>query len=371
VTGTSGTLTSVFQNMLNATTNTRLAVLNSLPTQTASEPSCRVWFGETAGVRQATLENRLVRAEVLLAKGANVRQFWHVPTAARTLAETHDWVEQLRKFHRSGFAGGHYCESYEGGWQDVLPARARWAGGAIDSGEGVGEAAIVPWQVVRHRSSGASARLACRARLPRTGLDVLKQFEIRHGAAALRVTTTVTNPTSRDVRLSWTQHPALGGDVLDETSIVWLPGGRPCVRRTPDGRHVGAANEPGRPTSVTASALLPSVDEPDRFTTLADIDRAEAAVVSRARGVGVRLRWDAATFPHAWLWCARRDGICCVAVEPSSSDLRELLSPAARELMHRLPRGGSVCSWAELSVVTRADPTPPGSGPSLFDSPRS
>src|SRR6476469_7982833 len=101
-----------------------------IPARAAEAAPCELLFGETCGLRHAVLANGVVRAEVLLDKGANVRQFWHVPSGARLLAETADWTKQLARFRSAGCRGESYCDCYEGGWQDVLPARARWQGRA-------------------------------------------------------------------------------------------------------------------------------------------------------------------------------------------------------------------------------------------------
>lgn len=342
-------------------------------TDSALVAPCQLTFGETAGLRQATLSNGAVRAEILLDKGANVRQFWHAPSGARTLAESNDWLEQLTEFRRSGGHGcGSYSDCYEGGWQDVLPARARWHDGAIGDGAGVGEAATVPWEITRSLSTPDAAYLICHARLPRSRLEVLKRFALRRYSAALRVETTIRNTSGRDVRLSWTQHPALGGDLMDDSSRVYLPGGHARVRREADGRHVAVGGN-DRPVAsgaasaaaaagdgagsgwVTAGALGPATaGSPDAFVTFANVARGEAALLSRAQGLGVRLRWDAAFFPHAWLWCARRDAISCVAVEPSTTYLPELVSDAGAEVMDLLRAGDSLRTSLAISSFSLA-----------------
>ena len=318
---------------------------------------CALSFGKTAGLRQVTLGNGAVLAEILLDKGANVRQFWHVPTGARTLAEAHDWTEQLAEFHRSGRRGSSYSDYYEGGWQDVLPARAEWDGGAIGEGAGVGEAAIVPSELMHAACTPARAQALCRARLPRCGLEVVKRFVIRRGVPALSVRTTVRNVSGRDVWLSWTQHPALGGDLLDDTSRVLLPGGRLSAKRDEQGLGCGGS-VCGCVTDtaedwISAKALLPSGCA-DSFVTFANVERSHAALLSRARGVGVKLRWDRATFPHAWLWSARRKSICCIAVEPSTTYLPEMSGSPGSPILQLLRPEDSLSTWVELSVFTLA-----------------
>jgi hypothetical protein len=323
--------------------------------RTAPQRTCELSFGETAGLRQVTLANGAVRAEILLDKGANVRQFWHVPTGARALAEAQDWTERLAEFHRSGCRGSSYSDCYEGGWQDVLPARAEWEGGATGEGTGVGEAAIMPSELMHAACTPAAAEVRCRARLPRCGLEVAKRFVIRRGVPALMVHTTVRNVSGRDVRLSWTQHPAWGGDLLDDTSRVLLPGGRPVGNREEQGPSCGGSVAVPDPAEhwLSAKALLPTGCA-DSFLTFANVERSHAALLSPAWGVGVNLRWDRATFPHAWLWSARRESICCIAVEPSTTYLPEMSGCTASPILQLLQPGHSLSTWVELSTFTLA-----------------
>jgi hypothetical protein len=339
----------------------------------AAAAACTLTFGDTCGLRHAVLGNGVIRAEILLDKGANVRQLWHVPSGARMLAEASDWREQLARFRAAGLRGSSYCDCYEGGYQDVLPARARWTGGAAaaaaaEDGDCVGEAAIVAWEVVRSLATPAAVELVCRANLPRCGLRAVKRFRLRRGDARLRIVTTVVNESGRDVSFSWTQHPALGGDLLTDDARLWLPERQAGVTRrdgNANGNGSGSGSHADDSTSGTGlhslragwtpiSVLLPQPGTPDRFVTFANARAGEAALASDRRGVGVRLRWDAAKFPHLWLWCARRGSICCVTPEPSTTYLPELGADPRPEILRPLARGRSVAARLEMTVFAVA-----------------
>ena len=345
----------------------------------ATAPPCTLTFGETCGLRHAVVGNGLLRAEILLDKGANIRQLWHVPSGARTLAETIDWREQLAAFHAARLHGSSYSDFYEGGYQDVLPARARGARARArgadrsigDDVDCIGEAAIVPWEVMRCLATPAGIELVCRAAMPRAGLYAVKRFRLRRGDARLRVETTVRNARAHDVSFSWTQHPALGGDLLTAGSRVWLPERRAGITRL-DGNASGNGNANGNGNGsgdgdgdhrevtfrscgagwTSFDLLLPPPGDPDRFLTFAGARTGEAALASSGGGggVGVRLRWDLAKFPHLWLWCARRDAITCVAPEPSTTYLPELGPRPGAEILRMLKRDESVSAWLEFSV---------------------
>ena len=324
----------------------------------ADRQGCDLSLRTTCGLREATLENGAIRAAILLDKGANVRQVWDLASGARLLAETCDWADQLTRFHLAGRRGTTYSSCYEGGWQDLLPARAQWDTGAIGEGDGVGEAAIVPWELTRSIATPAAAQLICRAHLPRCDLEVSKRFRVRRGVSAMHVETCVRNTSRRAIQLSWTQHPALGGDLLDETSQVWLPVGKAGITRDRHGNghdHTGLRFASAQGACWTAiDSVLPPAGSADRFTTVAHVKRGEAALLSRSRKLGVRLTWDQAIFPHIWLWRARRPSICCIAVEPSTTYLPELARLGSGELLFVLRPGDSIRTWIRISTFVVA-----------------
>jgi hypothetical protein len=337
----------------------------------ARAEACQLSTGETCGLRQVTIGNGAVRAEILLDKGASVRQVWHAPSGVRTLAETSDWRERLAEFAAGGCEGRNYSDCYEGGWQDVLPTRAQWDGGAIGDGDGVGEAAVIRWELTRCVCTPAAAHVLCQARLPRSKLEMVKRFAVRRGLATVRVDTTIRNAGSRDLHFSWTQHPAMGGDLLDDNTLLLLPGGRKCLSRSADGRYSDVPDDCGCGAAsrhwIRAGPIQADTSE-DVFQTFAHVQHCDAALLSGTRGVGVRLRWDRKTFPHAWLWCARRPLIRCVAVEPSSTCLPELAPRPQPPMLHLLPPGKSMRTWVELSTFTAGLPAACDSRPSLFGS---
>jgi hypothetical protein len=312
----------------------------------AGDTSCDLTFGETAGLRQVTIHNGLIRAEILVDKGANMRQFWHVPTGVRMLAEARNWHDRLAEFHSAGRRGNSYADYYEGGWQDLIPARALFDGRQVAE-DRVGEAAIRPWELIRWVATPDGAHVLCRVDLPGRGLAVDKQFSVRRGEPAVRVDTTIRNASDREIRLAWTQHPALGGDLLDdEHAFVRLTGGRRRATRDADGNGVTS----GATTWRRAEQHLPANGSPDRFTTFSDVERNQVELANTALSLGVRLRWDAAVFRHAWLWSANRAEIRCIAMEPSTTYLPEMLARPVREPYLMLPAGDSIESWVEIST---------------------
>jgi hypothetical protein len=153
--------------------------------------------------------------------------------------------------------------------------------------------------------------------------------------------------------------PGPGGDLLTGDARLWLPARDAGITRH-DGDGTGNGNGNGNDASfdscragwVAVETLLPAPGEPDVFVTFANVGAGAVALASDARKAGVRLRWDAATFPHLWLWRARRKSITCVAPEPSTTYLPEL-GPHPRPEILRLLRRGESCT-ARLELVAFA-----------------
>jgi hypothetical protein len=348
----------------------------NLRTARTSE-ACRIAGVTCHGLRALRISDGLVAAEILLDKGANVRQCWHLPSGARVLAEAREWEARLADFRRAALRGHTYCDFYEGGWQDVLPARARRADGTILIGAegGVGEAAILPWEVEAVVSTPAKASVTCRVALPSCGLEVVKRFTVRRGWGELRVETTLRNVAAHDLWISWTQHPALGGDLLDETARLQLPGGRLRATRNAsqsDGDRFARTNNLSPTSWIQFDPMTGAAGRngDDSFVTFGDIERGQAILANDRLGLAAKLRWDRATFPNAWLWCTSGEAIRAVAVEPSTTCLPEMALPPEPESLRLLRAGQTLRSWVSLAVV-RAPGRRDTTALSLFGSGRS
>lgn len=196
-----------------------------------------------------------------------------------------------------------WLESYSGGWQVLLPnggdeceqLGARWGYH--------GEAAIVPWDVVS--ASKDSARL--RARLFTAPLVVERQVSV-HGRR-LRLVEAVTNESSGDVEVMWSQHPAFGAPFLEAGCLLSVP----CKSFVADDRTPGtlfpAGSQHSWPVALAADGRtidLSRVPAPGEGRSvlgyLTGFTSGFFAITNPRLRLGVGVRWPLEVFDRAWLW---------------------------------------------------------------------
>jgi galactose mutarotase-like enzyme len=196
---------------------------------------------------------------------------------------------------------GDWLGRYRGGWQVMFPN----AGGASEVDGMVhplhGEASVEPAEV-RARTNG-SVMLCWDVPL---GLRLERTISLDAERPVVRVEDVVTNPSGRSLRYALGQHPAFAarpGMRLD------LPPGRLEVEAGFEWPEIdlrpGTSGEwPHAPRKDGSTARVDVVADPvvERILYLPDRPAGWGALRDPATGTGVALAWDAAAFPHVWMW---------------------------------------------------------------------
>ncbi len=237
-----------------------------------------------------------------------------------------------------------WLERYRGGWQTLCPNAGdprRIYGASVGFH---GEAASVAWTV-----DGATANSA-RLHVELFTVPVRIERTVELTGSTLRITDSLSNLSTVPIEFDYSHHPAFGGRFLEGTCRIQSG----ATRFTPDPQRNGGAE------SGSAQAW------PWGTSTAGDrIDLRDVAPVGEARAVfgwldgftehwasitnldldlTVRLEWDGAQLPYAWLWqeLGSSEGFPwyqrarVVAIEPASTqtsgaERRSVLRLGARE----------------------------------------
>ncbi|ACQ79671.1 hypothetical protein Bcav_1413 [Beutenbergia cavernae DSM 12333] len=278
-----------------------------------------------------------------------------------------------------------WLERYPGGWQVLLPnggAASRLPGDVTWGFHG--EASRIPWEVVATGDDGGTggpavadddgARLPHDAapwaelttRLTRSPLRLHRRVDLR--GTTLGITESVTNTGPDPIEVMWSHHPAFGAPLIAEGTTIEA-GARTVVA---DAREPGTDLVPGSRhdwplarTRTGADVDLSVIPAAPRATLayLTDLtgDAATVTIANAELDLGVTLRWDPTTFPHAWLWQELhahpgapwwREAYVC-AVEPASTipghgiaHARDVGAP-----LHRIDAGATSTTRIEAVLV--------------------
>ncbi|MBB6670740.1 hypothetical protein [Cohnella nanjingensis] len=285
------------------------------------------------GIPAVRLENAWLRAVILVGKGTDIWELTYKPLNADVLLKTAAGLAPLRGRDLRQSPLLHYAEPYPGGWQELLPNRARY--GAEDIGrDREGESAGLPWRFEIRREERAVV-LRCRVTLSRTPLAIEKTFRLTAEAPDLHLEERVVNVGREPVSFIWAHHPAFGGPLVDASARVVLPAGSTAFNllRYEQDRTLPLSRYEEDPRAVT----LPSGRSKDLhrvearssggegcYVPLKGFEIGEAGIDNPELGLSLRLRWDAETFGCLRYWSRSDDELHTVALEPSSSWFSDL-----------------------------------------------
>lgn len=319
------------------------------------------------------LTSAVLEVDVDPRRGADVLQVRHLPSRSRLLFETpwRDHAEAVRSASRppaSADSFGRWLEGYRGGWQVLCPnagAEREVAGGRVGFH---GEAALIPWTVVLSSPNVVDLTVtlfSVPVRIDRSVSVVDDQVTVKD---------TLTNLSPVRLDLDYSMHPALGGDLLagacrlDTSARTFVadpeaPGARLVPGSSHRWPHVRDVDGVGIDLRQVPGPEMPR----SLFGWLTDFEGpAWATVAAAERDLAVRLTWDAAILPHAWLW--QELGATAtfpwftraraLAIEPAST----VTSGAGRERTLDLAPYAAASVIVDLAVgpVDRIVPTPRG-----------
>jgi hypothetical protein len=251
-----------------------------------------------------------------------------------------------------------WLAGYPGGWQMLVPNAGpeRLHDGVLQGFHG--EAALAEWTVLS-RTEGSCELETWLATAP-----LHLRRTVTTDAAGLTVTDTFRNLSPDTVHARVVQHPAFGAPFLDEHSYVAVAAATLVADADAPGSMArpGAVGAPGAvlgERSGEDGIRLPGPGSRESlFAAFTDLETAAAVFHSPTHGFGVKLEWDAATYPHAWFWVEANAGegwpwfrrLYAIAVEPAS------VLPGEGATSDGRPRGGAGVSLepdVPLTTTTR------------------
>ena len=272
---------------------------------------CRVDEFLWRGHQLVVLENELLRVGVVATKGADVVELrykpldldfmWHSPHPLLPPGELVPTAPQ---------GTGAFFDHYHGGWQESLPA----GNGVPALGRAQlglhGEVSSQPWDVRLVEDDAARVSVEFSVRGRRTPFWLRRTMSLERDRPYMTLDETLVNEGEEPVPLMWGHHPAFGGPVLTEGTVLELPAAPVTVRPMPNPR-LSAGTYDAWPQLRDAdgreldASVLPDKDARTADTLYLDLTgqpRGWAALRHPEREIGAALEWDTRVFPFVWSW---------------------------------------------------------------------
>lgn len=297
------------------------------------------------GLRTLVLENELIRAGILLDKGADLFEFRYKPTDTDFLWRSpNGLVNPYRLTPTKATADGAFLDSYHGGWQEIFPGGgpANYRGAELGLH---GEVTHLPWEYDLIEDTPERIAVRLTTNCIRTPFRLERIMRVESGNPALYLEERLTNLSPEPQEFMWGHHPAFGAPFLREGVRLFIPAEQVEVHE-PRFAASGIL-EPG------ASFAWPIAPAPGGGIDLSRVPGPEAgysellylkdlkagwyAVLDPDKEVGIGLAWPKAVFPHLWFWLVygRAPGFpwwnrtYCIALEPWTSAPNSLDKAAA------------------------------------------
>ncbi len=271
-----------------------------------------------------------LQADIVPGKGGDLLSLVWLPRNLELLWQSPWGLRHRGSLPTGGDSVASLMEAYPGGWQTVFPN-----GGDPVVAHGVewgmhGEA----WLAGYDWTPTGPASIELVTRLVRSPFRLTRRITLLDDAIA--ISETVTNEGLEPLEVMWGHHPALGAPLLSGAAVLDISAvtlAADDVRTTPHGDLLpGGVGEwpylPGRDGGLIDLSILPSEnDRLDRFAYATRLTEGLATVTNRSLGIHVRLEWDAAALPYAWIWLEAHgspgfpwyQGVYVLAVEPCTS----------------------------------------------------
>ena len=263
------------------------------------------------GLKTVVMENELIRIVILADKGADIYQFVYKKTDTDFLWRSPWGVRDPSTFiPTTGDGVGMWMDTYEGGWQTVLP------GGGFPSVYGEADMGLhaevntLPWDCTIMEDSVERVSVRFSVRTYRTPFFFEKTLTIEKSKPALFIKQTLINEGAEAVHCIWGEHIALGSPFLSDKCLIDLPGGK--IINHPEEFHVNNKLAPGALTEWPMTRLkdgtahnLSIVPGQDFFSYdqsyITDMPDSWYGITNRELGVGFGVAFSE-IYKYLWYW---------------------------------------------------------------------
>jgi hypothetical protein len=340
-----------------------------------TKPNCNVELVTLApGVRAVRMTNPSMQVDVLPDKGADIYAIAHRASGVDVMWKSPLGLRAPGQGTFSSDSQVAWLESYEGGWQEILPHA-----GAPQTYKGVelsfhGESTLLPWSFEIVKSAGDEIIVDFSVQLFRSPFAIKRRMMMAALSGCVRLIESVTNLAGEPMDFMWGHHPAYGAPFLSEhlhaitnARTVWTDPGydNPHCRVVP-GETTQWPFAKGKDGSKVDLRNFSSQSEPNYFMGyLRDFDGSPwYALANSELKLGVGVAWTPNAFRYLWFWQEMRASTgfpfygrtYTMALEPHSSYPHGLVNVMNTTRTHHTLGAGESLSAELVFALFEYDP---------------
>jgi len=325
------------------------------------------------GLKTVVMENEFLRVIVLADKGADIYQFVYKPLDVDFLWKSPWGVTNPSTYiPTTGDGVGIWMDTYEGGWQTVLPA-----GGFSSQHEGAdmglhGEVNTIPWDclILQNDANCVSVKFSVRAY--RTPFFFEKTLTLETGSSHLKIEQRLVNEGGESVHCVWGEHIALGAPFLSDKCVIDLPGGtiinhpvtfhennRLKLGHRSSWPHTQLKDESNHDLSLVPGKDFRSYDQ----SYITDMPQGWYGITNQEIGVGFGVSYSKDLYQYLWYWQSLGGGTGYpwygrtynIGLEPFTSYTNEGLGNAVENGTALLLKPGEEITTTLLAIAFESD----------------
>jgi hypothetical protein len=282
-------------------------------------------------IETVSLENELVRATVLVNKGADIYELRWKPADIDVLWKSPWGLLDPGYQLPSSTSGQSWLDAYEGGWQILFPSGAGPSEHMSAELPFHGEASLAAWTLESADVVDGAAEVQLSVRLRRSPFRLQRTMRLEADQSALVISELIRNEGGEPVEYMWGHHPAFGAPFLSGACVIDT-GARALEA---DDSYASAlsplalSERMAWPMAGSVDlSIVPGQEQPRTMLGyLRDFESGWYAITNRELGFGVGLVWPAEILPYAWMWQEMHAtsgfpwyrGCYVMAIEPNTS----------------------------------------------------
>ena len=272
---------------------------------------CRIFEYTHKNNKMLSMENEIIKINILLDKGADIYDMIYKPMDIDLLWKAPGGIRDTSKFiPTSTQAIGSHPDYYEGGWHECFPGGGPYNYKGAEIGLH-GEVALMPWSYFIEEDSEDKITVLLKCETYRLPFQIAKKITMYSKKPVIEFEEKIINESNEEIKYMWGHHPVFGKPFLDGNCRIDVLAKEFSVCKDFnlatglfETGFIGKwPKDMGKDKQLVDLSIVPSGENPtaDLFF-LNGLQEGWFAVTNTRLKLGIGLAWDLSVFPYVWYW---------------------------------------------------------------------